>query len=83
MNEHIDGVRSQRVDDTKKTEETDIAAAQTSTPLQPKKITSFSLIMTLVALSLAVFCVALDNVIIVTAIPRITDDFHSVNDIGW
>ncbi|PQK17911.1 hypothetical protein BB8028_0009g01110 [Beauveria bassiana] len=37
-----------------------------------------------IALCLSVFCVALDNTIIATAIPRITDEFRgSVQDIGW
>ncbi|KAI1943909.1 hypothetical protein LOZ66_000496 [Ophidiomyces ophidiicola] len=31
----------------------------------------------------SVFLVALDETIITTAIPKITDDFHSINDIGW
>ena len=35
------------------------------------------------ALCLCVFCVALDNTIIATAIPRITDQFHALNDVGW
>lgn len=35
------------------------------------------------SLMLAVFCVALDNTIIAIAIPRITDDFHDLNDVGW
>lgn len=30
-----------------------------------------------------VFCVALDNTIIATAIPKITDAFGALNDIGW
>jgi hypothetical protein len=37
----------------------------------------------IVALCLAVFLVALDQTIIATAIPRITDRFQSVKDIGW
>ncbi len=32
---------------------------------------------------LAVLCVALDNTIIATAIPRITDQFKALNDVGW
>jgi len=36
-----------------------------------------------VALCLAIFLVALDQTIIATAIPRITDRFQSVKDIGW
>jgi hypothetical protein len=42
-----------------------------------------SLALMLVALSAAVFCVALDMTIIATAIPRISDDFHALQDIGW
>lgn len=41
------------------------------------------LVLTLIALSCAVFCVALDMTIIATAIPRITDEFHALQDIGW
>ncbi|KAE8151073.1 major facilitator superfamily domain-containing protein [Aspergillus avenaceus] len=40
-------------------------------------------VLTLVCLYLAIFLVALDRTIIATAIPRITDTFHSLNDIGW
>ena len=36
-----------------------------------------------VALCFSVFLVALDNTIIATAIPRITDHFGSLNDVGW
>ncbi|KXJ85929.1 major facilitator superfamily transporter [Microdochium bolleyi] len=35
------------------------------------------------ALCLAVFLMALDNSIITTAIPRISDDFNSLSDVGW
>lgn len=40
-----------------------------------------ALIMT--SLLLAVFLMALDRTIIATAIPKMTDDFHSLDDIGW
>ncbi len=36
-----------------------------------------------IALCMSVFLVALDNTIITTAIPKITDDFDSLDDIGW
>ncbi|OAA33335.1 MFS transporter [Moelleriella libera RCEF 2490] len=36
-----------------------------------------------VALCLSVFCMALDNTIIATAIPRITDQFKALEDVGW
>jgi hypothetical protein len=32
---------------------------------------------------LAMFLVALDRTIVATAIPTITDEFHSLGDIGW
>ncbi|KAJ5358373.1 uncharacterized protein N7496_010786 [Penicillium cataractarum] len=34
-------------------------------------------------LALSVFCMALDNTIIATAIPQITDHFHALNDVSW
>lgn len=36
-----------------------------------------------VALCLSVFLVALDNTIIATAIPKITDHFKALGDVGW
>ncbi|KAK0827284.1 hypothetical protein LTR73_005520 [Friedmanniomyces endolithicus] len=40
-------------------------------------------VIVMVAILLAVFLIALDRTIIATAIPKITDEFHSLNDIGW
>ncbi|QKX63238.1 uncharacterized protein TRUGW13939_10407 [Talaromyces rugulosus] len=34
-------------------------------------------------LQLAVLCVSLDNTIIATAIPKITDQFQALSDVGW
>jgi hypothetical protein len=45
--------------------------------------TGFKLYAIILALCLAIFLVALDQTIIATAIPRITDRFNSVLDIGW
>lgn len=39
--------------------------------------------LVMLALCLAVFLVSLDNSIISTAIPKITDEFNSLGDIGW
>ncbi|KAF1987770.1 MFS transporter [Aulographum hederae CBS 113979] len=36
-----------------------------------------------IALCLSVFCMALDNTIIATAIPKITDEFKALDDVGW
>lgn len=41
------------------------------------------LLSVIIALVLAIFLASLDMNIIATAIPRITDDFHSLNDVGW
>ncbi|KAK8137910.1 major facilitator superfamily transporter [Apiospora sp. TS-2023a] len=41
------------------------------------------LYLIMVAICLAVFLMALDNAIIATAIPKITDEFHSLPDVGW
>lgn len=37
----------------------------------------------IVALVMAMFLVALDMTIVATAVPRITDDFHSLDQVGW
>lgn len=37
----------------------------------------------MIALCLAVFCMALDNTILATAIPKITDEFHALDDVAW
>ncbi|KAL1891380.1 hypothetical protein Sste5346_007643 [Sporothrix stenoceras] len=47
---------------------------------QPKSIKFW---MILLSNFLALFLVALDRTIVATAVPRITDDFHSLGDIGW
>ncbi|KAL2842550.1 major facilitator superfamily domain-containing protein [Aspergillus pseudoustus] len=47
---------------------------------QPKSIKFWLIIL---GMYLAIFLVALDRTIIATAIPAITDDFHSISDIGW
>ncbi|KAI9744244.1 MAG: hypothetical protein M1818_002396 [Claussenomyces sp. TS43310] len=41
------------------------------------------LILILVSLYLCMFLVALDRTILTTAIPRITDEFNSLGDVGW
>ncbi|KAJ5769666.1 hypothetical protein N7520_004225 [Penicillium odoratum] len=44
---------------------------------------AWRLVLITIALCLCVFCVALDNTIIATAIPKITDQFNSLDDVGW
>ncbi|KAH8590073.1 putative MFS toxin efflux pump [Bisporella sp. PMI_857] len=45
--------------------------------------TGFKLVPLIIALCFVVFLVALDQTIIATAIPKITDRFSSIDDIGW
>lgn len=45
--------------------------------------TGLKLTLITIALCLGVFLMALDNSIIATAIPHITDQFNSLNDVGW
>jgi MFS family permease len=40
-------------------------------------------LLVMIAILLSVFLVSLDRTIIATAIPAITDEFHSLSDIGW
>lgn len=42
-----------------------------------------SVILISIVLCLATLCVAVDNTIISTAVPRITHDFRSIDDVGW
>ncbi|KAJ5818741.1 hypothetical protein N7474_004332 [Penicillium riverlandense] len=46
-------------------------------------IAGFKLFMVIAAVTLVCFLVMLDTSIIVTAIPKITTQFHSLQDIGW
>ncbi|KAK0707081.1 major facilitator superfamily domain-containing protein [Lasiosphaeria miniovina] len=43
----------------------------------------FALAFIVVALAMSMFLVALDMTIIATAVPKITDEFHSLEDIAW
>ncbi|KAL4958232.1 major facilitator superfamily domain-containing protein [Aspergillus filifer] len=45
--------------------------------------TGLRLLCVVTALVLAIFLTSLDFTIIATAIPRITDDFHSLGDVAW
>ena len=58
-------------------------AVDTPPPADIVYPTGLKLVIIIIALSLAVLLVALDQTIIATAIPRITDRFNSVDDIGW
>ncbi|CAK7226502.1 hypothetical protein SCUCBS95973_006221 [Sporothrix curviconia] len=61
-----------------------LAVARTATREDGSEYpTGTRLALIILALCLAVFLMALDNSIIATAIPKITDQFHSLGDVGW
>ncbi|KAE8448022.1 hypothetical protein EG329_009945 [Mollisiaceae sp. DMI_Dod_QoI] len=70
--------RSEKIDDHSSSESQN---ATTDTAMEYP--TRFKLFMTVVALVLSMFLAALDMTILSTAIPKITSDFNSLDDIGW
>jgi hypothetical protein len=63
-------------------EESGAARSETASaaPEYPK---AWKLFVIVAALCLAVFLVALDQTIVAVAVPKITDHFHSLDDVGW
>lgn len=67
------------------------AASGTGSAIEPSRTRedgleypkAYELGLITLALCLSVFLMALDNSIIATAIPKITDQFQSIPDIGW
>ncbi|KAJ7158473.1 major facilitator superfamily domain-containing protein [Mycena filopes] len=49
----------------------------------PEYPTGAKLVVLMIALAISVFLVALDNTIIATVIPKITNHFNSLDDVGW
>lgn len=64
-------------------EKTTDNVAQDDQPPQIEYPEGMKVVVIMASLLLAMFLVALDRTIIATAIPRITDDFNSLSDIGW
>ncbi|KAF2258781.1 MFS general substrate transporter [Lojkania enalia] len=50
---------------------------------EPRYASTKELVAIIPALLLCIFLIALDRTIIATAIPRVTDEFHSLKDVGW
>jgi MFS family permease len=67
-----------------KGEKTSIEDIETSNDADEQQYPSkVKLIFIVLSLSLCMFLVGLDNTIISSAIPKITDDFHALEDVGW
>lgn len=50
---------------------------------EPEWAHGFQLFTILAAVTFVVFLMLLDGTIVVAAVPRITDEFNSLEDIGW
>ncbi|KAJ5565380.1 hypothetical protein N7513_001622 [Penicillium frequentans] len=59
-------------------EETQEETQDTNRPVKFSKVLMISIV-----LCLATLCVSIDNTIISTAVPRITKQFDSIDDVGW
>ncbi|KAJ5787776.1 Major facilitator superfamily domain general substrate transporter [Penicillium paradoxum] len=84
VNEDSEDVVPSAALDTEPTQEEKEEDSDTETPKDEEEYpNAWRLTLITIALCLCVFCVALDNTIIATAIPKITDQFGSINDVGW
>ncbi|KAI0120154.1 major facilitator superfamily domain-containing protein [Nemania sp. FL0031] len=61
----------------------DSAPQELSKPNGPDPVTGTRLALMLGSLTLASFLIFVDTSIVSTAIPKITDEFHSLRDVGW
>ena len=68
--------------DSEKAPETPVRANPTA-PADIVYPTGLKLALLITSIFVTTFLVSLDRLIISTAVPQITDDFHSVTDIGW
>ncbi|KAJ5569454.1 uncharacterized protein N7459_008884 [Penicillium hispanicum] len=57
--------------------------AKDKSQAEEQELTGLRLFSITIALLSAMFLVALDRTIIATAIPKISDQFHAIEDIGW
>ncbi|GKZ38418.1 hypothetical protein AbraIFM66950_010607 [Aspergillus brasiliensis] len=72
-----------------------VAKASLDAPTQPESLepeittptttppTTASTVIVIISVLLSMFLVALDRTILSTAIPQITDEFHSLTSVGW
>lgn len=65
------------------TTEIDPATKATLTPEVTLQLPKKQRAIMCFALALGIFLISIDETVIVTAIPRITDDFHTIQDVGW
>lgn len=76
-------IRDDDNDDVEKEAGADLAQVNTTATEDIEYPSGLKLGLLLASVFISMFLVALDRLIIATAIPQITNDFHSVQDIGW
>src|SRR6201999_1026838 len=64
-------------------EKHDVQLARTVSSIPPNYPGPAKLAAIMASLYISIFLIALDRTIIGVAVPKITDQFHSINDIGW
>ncbi|KAI0535086.1 MFS toxin efflux pump [Xylaria digitata] len=62
---------------------TDSTTPQENTDDDPDYLRPWELVPVFAAMALAIFILGLDNTIVSTATPTITNEFHSLSDFGW
>jgi len=80
IGELVDG--KQGAEETKTAAASNVPLSQNQNP-EPEWAHGFQLFTILAAVTFVCFLMLLDGTIIVAAVPRITDDFNSLDDIGW
>ena len=80
LNSKTDTTGGTSAEETKEKSNAAESQTATATPEYPK---AWKLFVIVAALCLAVFLVALDQTIVAVAVPKITDHFHSLDDVGW
>ena len=87
MSKISDTLESDAVEERKTSRQVDcedISSEESSdSNIDPQYPPASKVILIVLAIYLAAFLVALDQTIIGVAIPKITDQFKSVSDIGW
>ncbi|KAJ7301500.1 major facilitator superfamily domain-containing protein [Mycena albidolilacea] len=81
--QHTPSAKPQTVNRQRRLDTLGWAQSQVNLPVEDNYPRGIKLAVLTLALGLSVFLVALDNTIIAAAIPKITDDFHSLSDVGW
>lgn len=84
----LDPERKQHSDESSETEKTeenvqDLGSVETLNDPTTEYPHGMRLVLIMISLMLSIFLVSLDNTILATAIPKITDEFHGLDKVAW